>query len=120
VTKLSVDLAIYHHFSYIFRRENRIFVNFFFQIQNMKRGYTGLFWQQNRGYSYFNAFFRISLRKINILKKTKMDLRDLIEFYNRNKKQLLLNLTNILKSATKKKSKKEKKKKKKCQNFFYT
>ena len=77
----------------------------------MKRGYTGLFWQQNRGYSFFNAFLRLSLRKINILKKTKMDLRDLIEFYNRNKKTTATQFNKYFEICYKEKVKKGKKKK---------
>ena len=43
------------------------------------------------------TFLRISLRKINILKKTKLDLRKLNEIDDMNAKKILLNLTNILK-----------------------
>ena len=57
---------------------------------------------------------RISPRKINILKQIKIDLIELIELYNINRKQLLRNLTNILKSTTKH----VEKGKKNAQNFF--
>jgi hypothetical protein len=45
-----------------------------------------------------------------------MELTELIKFYNMNKKQLLFNLINILKSTTK--NVKKGKKKKSAQNFF--
>jgi hypothetical protein len=37
--QLSIDLAIDELFISIFRREKKIFVNFFFQIQNLERGF---------------------------------------------------------------------------------
>ena len=47
------------------------------------------------------TFLRISPRKINILKKSKLDTVELNEFDNINLLRTLLNLTNILKSITK-------------------
>ena len=54
---------------------------------------------------HLHTFLRISLRKINILKKPKLGLRELNEVDEMNVNKMLLNLTNILKS-TKKMSKK--------------
>ena len=47
------------------------------------------------------TFLRISPRKINILKKTKLGPRELNELDDMNVKKMLFNLTNILKSTTK-------------------
>ena len=49
----------------------------------------------------FYTFLRISPRKINILKKTKLGPRELNKVDDMNAKKMLLNLTNILKSTTK-------------------
>ena len=49
----------------------------------------------------FYTFLSISLRKINILKKTKLGPRELNEIDNINVKKILLNLTNISKSIIK-------------------
>ena len=46
------------------------------------------------------TFLRISPRKINIFKKTKMDPRELNKVDEMNIKKMLLNLTNILKFTT--------------------
>ena len=64
---------------------------------------------RNEGISLY-TFLRISPRKINISKKTKLDLRELNKVCNMNVKKALLNLANILKSTTKmsKKMKKNK------------
>jgi hypothetical protein len=51
--KLSIDEAIEGLFSYIFHGDNKLFVDSFFQKQNLEQGYTGLFWEQNREYSFF-------------------------------------------------------------------
>jgi hypothetical protein len=66
--KLSMDLAIDKFSSYIFRRENAIFVNFF-QIQNLRQGYTGLFLKQNREYFFFYTLFLGYLCEKSILLK---------------------------------------------------
>ena len=50
---------------------------------------------------FLYTFLRISPRKINILKKTKLGPRELNEVDEMNVKKALLNLTNTLKSATK-------------------
>ena len=63
------------------------------------------------------TFSRISPRKINILKRTKLGPVDLNKFNDINFKKVLLDLTNILKSATK--MSKKWNKKKKCSKFFY-
>ena len=52
------------------------------------------------------TFLRISPRKINILKETKLGSRELNVVDDMNVKKMLLNVMNILKSTTKKKSKK--------------
>ncbi len=62
------------------------------------------------------TFLRISPRKINILKKTKLGPRELNEVDDIIVNKMLLNLTNILKSTTK--MSKKMKKKKSAQNFF--
>ena len=64
---------------------------------------------------FLYTFLRISPRKINILKKTKLGLRELNELNNMNVKKALLNLTNNLKSTTKMP---KNEKKKSAQNFF--
>jgi hypothetical protein len=45
---------------------------------------------------------RIPLPKLVVQKKTETNLIELTELYNRDKKQLLVNLTNILNYAAKK------------------
>ena len=55
---------------------------------------------RNKGISLY-IFLRISPRKINILKKTKLNPRELNKVNDMNVKKLLVNLTNILKSTTK-------------------
>ena len=54
---------------------------------------------------FLYTFLRISPRKINIFKKTKLDPRELNEINDVNVKKMLFNLTNILK-YTPKRSKK--------------
>ena len=113
--KLPIDPAMDILFSYIIRRENRIFFDFFFKSKIWNDSILVIFGGQIK-YIIFLSILRISRRKINILKKFKMELTKLIKLYNIIKKQLLLNLINILKSATK--NVKKKKKKKSAQNFF--
>ena len=55
------------------------------------------------------TFLRISPRKINISKKTKLGPKELNQIDEINGKKMLLNLTNILKSTTKMSKKMEKK-----------
>ena len=50
---------------------------------------------------FLYIFLRIPPRKINILKKTKLNPRELNEVNDMNVKKILLNLINILKSITK-------------------
>ena len=73
----------------------------------MKAGNEGIF---------LYTFLRISPRKINILKKTKLGPRDLNEVDDLNINKMLFNLTNILKSTTK--MSKKWNKNKSGQNFF--
>ena len=71
------------------------------------RVYKGKIEARNEGIPLY-TFLRISPRKTNILKKTKLDPVELNEAKGINFKKMLLNLTNILKS-TAKRSKNEKK-----------
>ena len=64
------------------------------------RVYKGKIEVRNASISLY-TFLRISPRKINILKKTKLGLRELNELNDMNVKKVLLNLTNILKSTAK-------------------
>ena len=64
------------------------------------RIYKGKIEVRNEDISLY-IFLRISPRKINILKKTKLGLRELNELNDMNVKKVLLNLTNILKSTAK-------------------
>jgi hypothetical protein len=64
------------------------------------RVYKGKIEVRNEDISLY-IFLRISPRKINILKKTKLGLRELNELNDMNVKKVLLNLTNILKSTAK-------------------
>jgi predicted nicotinamide N-methyase len=59
-----------------------------------------LFLEKNLRYSTLHIFEDIST-KINIKRRTKLHLIELTEIYSRNKKQLLLNLSNVLKSNIK-------------------
>ena len=79
------------------------------------RVYKGKIEAKNESISLY-TFFKISPRKINILKKPKLDPRELNELDDMNVEKALLNLTNILKFTTKM----PKKMKKKCSQFFYT
>ena len=72
------------------------------------RVYKGKIKARNEGIPLY-TFLRISSRKINILKKTKLGPRELNELDNMNVEKMLLNLTNILKSTTKRPKKNEKK-----------
>ena len=63
-----------------------------------------------------HTFLRISSRKINILRKTKLGPRELNEVDHMNVKKIPLNITNVLISATK--MSKKQKKNKSAQNFF--
>ena len=60
------------------------------------RVYKGKMDARNEGI-FLYTFLRISPRKINILKNSKLDLRELNELNDMNEKKMLLNLTNILK-----------------------
>ena len=106
--KLSIDLVITELSSYILRRENKTFVEFFFKFRIWDEGIQGKIEARNESIPLY-TFLRISSRKINILKKIKLGPRELNELDDMNVKKMLLNLTNILKSTTKK-SKRMKKK----------
>ena len=90
-------------------------MDFFSNAEFGMRVYKGKIEARNEGISFY-TFLRISPRKINILKKTKLDLRELNKLNDINVKKMLLNLTNILKYATK--TTKKRKKNKSAQNFF--
>ena len=92
------------------------FLLFSFSNPKFERRVYSSFWEAKSRIFYFYTFSRTSRRKINIFKKTKMELTELIKLYKANKKQLLLVLINILKFTTK--NVKKGKKKKSAQNFF--
>ena len=80
------------------------------------RVYRGKIEARSEGISFY-TFLRIFPRKINILKKLKLDPRELNEVDDMNvKKKILFNLTNALKSITE--MPKKRKKNKSIQNFF--
>ena len=60
---LSINQAVDEFLNYIFRRENKIFINFFFKFKIWEKGIL----------VFFYTLLMISLRKINIFKKIKMD-----------------------------------------------
>ena len=68
------------------------------------RIYKGKFGGKNEGIS-LHTFLRISPRKIDILKKTKLGPGELNKVNDMDMKNILLTLTNILKSTTKKSKK---------------
>ena len=75
----------------------------------------GISESRSEGISLY-TFLRISPRKINILKKTKLGRRELNEVDDINVEKMLLNTTNVLKSTTE--MSKKWKKNKIAQNFF--
>ena len=79
------------------------------------RVYKGKLGGRSEGIS-LHTFLKITPRKIYVLKKTKLGLRELNEVDDMNVKRVLLNLTNILKSTTKRSKKCQKNKS--AQNFF--
>jgi hypothetical protein len=97
-----------------FIEKTRFLSKFFFSYSKYGMRAYWSFSVANPRIFLFYAFLGISLRKINIFQKTKLDLLGLAEIYNKYKKQPLLNLTNILKSTTKNV---KKEKKKSAQNF---
>ena len=91
--------------------ENKDFCQlFFFQFQNLERGYTRFFGIKIRK-SYSLRIFEDTFMNNNILKNTKLNLlTERNKFYCLNKKQTLLSLINILQLVTTKCQKKRKKK----------
>ena len=79
------------------------------------RVYRGKIEARNEGI-FLYTILRISPRKINILKKTKLTPRELNELDDMNAKKMLFNLTNILKPTIE--MPKKMKKNKSAQNFF--
>ena len=106
--KLSINRAITEASSYIFRRENKIFVNFFSNSEFGMRVYKGKMEARNEGI-FLYTFLRISPRKINILKKTKLSPRELNEADKMRARKMLLNFMNILKAKLQKCRKMKKK-----------
>ena len=98
--------------------EKRRFLSIFFPNSGFgMRVYRGKIEARSEGISLY-TFWTISLRKINILKKTKLDPRELNELNDMHVENILLNLTDILKSTTE--MPKKMKKNKSAQNFFFT
>ena len=64
------------------------------------RVYKGKMEAKNEDISLY-TFLRISTRKINIFRKTKLSPREFNEINDINVKNMLLNLTSILKSTKK-------------------
>jgi hypothetical protein len=60
--KLPIDVAIGKRFSYIFRREKKIFINFFFQVQNLEGGYIRLFESKIEDILFLRIFKDISTK----------------------------------------------------------
>ena len=80
--------------------KTKLLSNFFSNSEFGMRVYKGKIEARSQGISLC-TFLRISPRKINILKKTKLDPRELNEIDDMKTKKMLLNLTDILKSTTK-------------------
>ena len=76
------------------------FCQFFLKFRIWDEGIQGKIEARNEGV-FLYTFLRISLRKINLLKKSKLGLRELNEVDEMTVKKMLLNLTDILKSITK-------------------
>ena len=88
--------------------EKTRFLSIFFSNSEFRmRVYKGKIEAWSEGISLY-TFLRISPRKLNILKETKLDPRELNEVENMKIKKMLLNLINILKSTTKRSKKEEK------------
>ena len=81
--------------------EKTRFLSIFFSVSEFgMRVYRGKIEARNESISLY-TFLRISPRKMNILKKTKLDPRELNEVDDINVVKMLLNITSILKSTTK-------------------
>ena len=84
----------------VFVEKMRFLSIFFSNSEFGMRVHRGEMEARNKGI-FLHTFLRISPRKINILKKTKLVPRQLNEVDDVNVKKMLLNLPNILKSTTK-------------------
>ena len=93
-----------------------MFVNFFFKFRIWDEGIQGKTEARSEGIPLY-TFLRIFPRKINILKKSKLGLRELNKLDDTNIKKMLFNLADILKSTAK--MSKKKKRKEKCSKLFY-
>ena len=96
--------------------EKTTFLSKFFSVSEFgMRVYKGKMDAKNGG-TFLYTFLRISPRKINILKNSKLGLRELNKLNDMNAKKMLLNLSNILKPTIE--MPKKMKKNKSAQNFF--
>ena len=82
-----------------FVEKTRFLSNFFSDSEFGMRVYKGKMEARNESI-FFYTFLRISPQKINILKNPKLGPRELNAIDNMHVKNILLNLTNILKSTT--------------------
>ena len=96
---LSIEL-LQNFLAAFFVEKTRFLSKFFSDSEFGMRVYKGKIEARNEDIPLY-TFLRISLRKINILKKNKLGLRELNELNDMNVKKVLLNLTNILKSTAK-------------------
>ena len=96
---LSIELLL-NLLAAVFIEKTRFLPNFFSDPEFGMRVYKGKIEARNEGVLFY-TFWRISPRKINILKKTKLTPRELNEVNDMHIKKMSLNLTNILKSTTK-------------------
>ena len=82
-----------------FAVEKMRFLSIFFKFRIWVEGIQEKIEARNESIS-LDKFLRISPRKINILKKTRLDPRELNEVNDMNANKMLPNLTNNLKSTT--------------------
>ena len=90
------------------RRGNKIFAKKISNLEFGMRVYRGKIKAKIKSILLY-TFLRISPRKINILKKTKLDPRELNELNDINVKKMLFNFINILKHTTEMPKKRKKK-----------
>ena len=84
----------------LFIKKTKCLSIFFSNSEFGIRVYRGKIDARREGISLY-TFLKISPRKINILKKTKLGRRELNEVDDINVEKMLLNTTNVLKSTTK-------------------
>jgi hypothetical protein len=83
-----------------FIEKTRFWTFFFFKFKIWDESILVFFEAKPRMF-FFYRFLRIPLWKIVVLKTAKMHPTELTKIYNKNKKWLLLNLTNAVKPTTK-------------------